>query len=148
MKNNVKILLASALIGTTALTATAFADRGDGDRQERMIERVSERLELDDTQTQALSGFLAEMTETRELMRGDGEGLRSEFGALIGDDSFDQGQALALINERTAAVQANAPELVAAAAVFFDGLSAEQKAQVQEMLEKGGRGHRGMGPRR
>ncbi len=56
--------------------------------------------------------------------------------------AFDQGKALEMINERAAALQANAPDLVAAAAVFFDGLNAEQKQTVQSFSEKSGRRHR------
>lgn len=143
MNNMKKIIVATVTFTTIAVAAAAYADRDEGSRQEKMVERISNRLELSDTQTQALENFAAELVETRQLMRGDGDGLRSEFGNLLEAPAFDQGQALSLINERTAAVQANAPELVAAAAVFFDGLSAEQKTQVQEMMDKGGRHHRG-----
>lgn len=142
MKNMKKIMIATITVASIAITASAFAERGEGSRQEKMMERVSSKLELTEEQSQALQSFAAELTETRQLMQGDGDGIRSEFGDLIGAEAFDQGQALELINERTAAIQANAPELVAAAALFFDGLSAEQKEQVQTFMEKGGR-HRG-----
>ncbi len=142
--NNVKrIIIATVTFTTLAITSTAFAERGEGKRLDKMVERVSSKLDLDDTQTQALEEFAAELAETRQLMRGTDGGLRSEFSALLSAQSFDQGEALSLINERAAAVQANAPELVAAAALFFDGLSEEQKAQVQEFMEKRGRHHRG-----
>jgi len=141
--NNVKrIIIATVTFTTLAITTTAFAERGEGKRLDKMVERVSSKLDLDDTQTQALEEFAAELAETRQLMRGTDGGLRSEFSALLSAQSFDQGEALSLINERAAAVQANAPELVAAAALFFDGLSEEQKAQVQEFMEKRGRHHR------
>lgn len=143
MKNMKTLMIAMVTFTTVAITATAYADRSDGSRQEKMVERISSKLELDDTQTQALENFAAELAETRQLMQGDGDGLRGEFGNLLEGQTFDQGQALELITERTSAIQANAPELVAAAAAFFDGLSAEQKAQAQEFMEKGGRHHRG-----
>ncbi|MGQ7847954.1 Spy/CpxP family protein refolding chaperone [Granulosicoccus sp. 3-233] len=138
-----RIIIATVTFTTLSVTAVAFADRDEGKRQGKMVERISSKLELDDAQKQALENFSAELQETRQLMRGDGEGLRSEFSDLISAPAFDQGQALSLINDRAAAVQANAPELVAAAAVFFDGLSEEQKAQVQDFMEKGGRHRRG-----
>lgn len=142
--NNVKrIIIATVAFTTIAVTAAAYAERGDGTRQEKMVERISSKLELDDVQTQALENFSAELAETRQLMRGEGDGLKSEISNLIDAPAFDQGQALTLINDRAAAVQANAPELVAAAAVFFDGLSEEQKSQVKKFMEKGGRHHRG-----
>ena len=143
MNNMKRIIIATVTFTTLAITATAFAERGEGKRQVKMVERISSKLELDDTQTQALEEFAAELAETRQLMRGTDGGLRSEFSNLVSAQSFDQGEALNLINERAAAVQANAPELVAAAALFFDGLSEEQKAQVQKFMEKGGRHRRG-----
>lgn len=141
MNHSRKIIIAVVALSTLAIGATAYASRGDGDRAEKMVERISSKLELTDTQSAALQVFADEMTETRELMQGDGDSLRSQMSNLISADTFDQGQALTMINERTAAIQANAPELVAAAAGFFDGLSAEQKEQIQKMAEK--RGHRG-----
>ena len=146
MKYLRNILLGTITVTTIAIGASAFAARGDGDHKDRMIERISSKLELTDTQSTALQSFAEKLTETRELMRGDGTDLREEMNALVGADTFDQGKALAMINDRATAIQENAPELVAAAALFFDGLSAEQKAQVQEFAEKRGHGrHKGEG---
>ncbi|ASJ71387.1 Spy/CpxP family protein refolding chaperone [Granulosicoccus antarcticus] len=136
-----KTIIAVATLSIVAIGASAYASRGDGDRSQKMVERISSKLELNDTQSAALQIFADELTETRELMQGDGSSLRSQMSDLITADTFDQGQALTMINDRAAAIQANAPELVAAAAGFFDGLSAEQKEQIQKMAEK--RGHRG-----
>ena len=134
------IAVTLAAVGVAALSTSAIAWRG-GDRGERMIERVSERLELDDNQRAALVTFAAEMRETRELVRGEGDALRDRAQALLTADTLDQGAALALIEQRTAAVQSQAPELVAAAAVFLDGLTAEGKADIERFLDRKGRGH-------
>ena len=134
------IALTLAGVGVAALSTSAIAWRG-GDRGERMIERVSERLELDDNQRAALGTLAAEMRETRELVRGEGDALREQVATLLAAPTLDQGAALALIERRTTAVQSQAPELVAAAAVFLDGLDAEQKADIESFLERGGRGH-------
>lgn len=138
-----RIIIAAVLAtaGIAAVSTSALAWRG-GDRGERMIERVSERLELDDNQRAALEGLATEMRETRELVRGDDGELHERFRTLVTADTLDQGAALALIEQRTAAVQAQAPELVAAAAVFLDGLSAEQKADVEQFLNRAGEHHR------
>jgi Spy/CpxP family protein refolding chaperone len=141
MKNLKKIILTGVTVTVVAVGASAFAQRGEGGHQGRMVERISSKLELTDTQSAALATFAEELAQTRELMRGtEGTDLRSQMQQLVTAETFDQGQALTLINERAAAVQAKAPALVAAAAVFFDGLTAEQKARIQEFAEK--RGHR------
>ena len=136
------LTVGAATLAVAVVSGTALAHRGgDGNRAERMIERVSERLELDDGQRVALETLAAELAETRELMRGDGDPIRSEMRALLEADSFDQSAALALIESRVAAVQAQAPEVVAAAAVFLDGLTPEQKADVETFLDRAERRH-------
>ena len=136
-----------AAAGITLASTSALAWRDGGERGERMLERVSERLELDDNQRAALESLALEMRETRELMRGDGDELRTSVQGLVTADTLDQGAALALIEQRAAAVQAQAPELVAAAALFLDGLSAEQKGDIESFLDRAGRRH-GHGGRR
>ncbi len=142
MKHVKKIIVGTLIVATTALGASAYANRDSGKFQDRMIERISKKLELTDTQKEALATFGAELAETRELMRGGSTDIRSEMSALVTADTFDQGKALTMINDRAAALQNNAPELVAAAAVFFDGLDASQKEQITKFAEKRGRGHR------
>ena len=142
MKHVKKTIIATITMITVAVGASAYAQRGDGDHQNRMIERIGSKLDLDDNQNAALATFAAKMFETRQLMKGEGGDLRAQMTELVVADTFDQGKALEMINERAAALQANAPDLVAAAAVFFDGLNAEQKQTVQSFSEKSGRRHR------
>ncbi len=142
MKHLKKTIIATVTIITIAVGASAYAERGGENHHNRMIEKIGSKLDLDDNQDAALQTFAAEMMETRQLMKGDSGNLREEMAGLITADTFDQGKALTMINERAAALQANAPELVAAAAVFFDGLNAEQKEKIQSFAEKAGRRHR------
>ena len=101
-----------------------------------MVEPVSEKLEFDQSQQAALTVLVAEISETREMMRGDVDNLRASIGPMITAETFDQGTALSMIEQRTPAVQAQAPELVASAATFIDGLSSEQKADIASFLER------------
>lgn len=142
MKPVKKIIISTVIIATAALGASAYANR-DGDRfQSRMIEKITKRLELTDTQVMALNGLSEELKETRALMKGDGESMHSQMSSLVASDTFDQGKALSMINDRAAALQNNAPELVAAAAVFFDGLDASQKEKINELAAKMHKGRR------
>lgn len=136
------IILGTLLIGTAALGASAYANRGSDRFQDRMIERISKRLELNDTQVLALNGLADELMETRELMKGDADNMRTEMSSLVTSSTFDQDKALSMINERAAALQNKAPELVTAAAVFFDGLDSSQKEKINELAAKMHRGHR------
>jgi Spy/CpxP family protein refolding chaperone len=142
MKPMKTIILGTLLIGTAALGASAYANRGSDRFQDRMIERISKRLELNDTQVLALNGLADELMETRELMKGDGDNMRTEMSSLVTSSTFDQDKALSMINERAAALQNKAPELVTAAAVFFDGLDSSQKEKINELAAKMHRGRR------
>jgi len=142
MKTFTKIATIAVTTVGLAVGGFALAERSDGERGARMLERVSERLELDDNQRAALDTLFVEVTGLRQLVRGDGQDMRAELTTLVTADTFDQGAALEIISSRTAAIQAEAPELVAAAAAFLDGLSAEQKTDISAFAERG-RGHRG-----
>lgn len=134
------IALSAATLAVAVASGSALAHRGGGN-PERMIERVAERLELDDGQRAALETLAEELAETRTLMRGDGGELRAELRDLVTAESFDQAAALSLIESRAAALQAQAPEVVAAAATFLDGLTPEQKADVERFLDRAERRH-------
>ncbi|PID64062.1 MAG: hypothetical protein CSB44_00030 [Gammaproteobacteria bacterium] len=149
MNTFVRIAIVTVATGTLLVSAAAFAVRGGEARfGARMIENVSEQLSLDANQREALDGLRTEFLEMREALRGEGN-MRDTLLEMATADTFDQGAALAMLNTRAEAVQTHAPDLVAAAALFFDGLDAEQKARMTEMAERfderGRHGHRGMG---
>ena len=141
MNKLTKVLVIGVTISGLAVGATAYAKRGGGDRGARMVSHIADHLELDDSQTQALDTLRLEISETRELVGGDKQDMKAQVSALIAADTFDQGAALGMINERAAAFQANAPELVAAAGVFFDSLTVEQKTEIQGFMDRFGNRH-------
>ena len=132
----------AALVAAGAV-ATGGAVLAHGDRDGgRMVGHLSDRLELDDSQAQALGALVDEVSGLRGTLRGDG--LRDELAALAAGPTLDQAGALALIESRSDALRAAAPGLVAAAAAFHDGLDERQRAEVAGMLERvGDRGDRG-----
>ncbi|MEE9319713.1 MAG: Spy/CpxP family protein refolding chaperone [Granulosicoccus sp.] len=140
MKPVKTLLIVGVTVATLAVGATAFAKR-QGGHSDWMLERVSDRLELDEGQLVTLTSLRDELMETRELMRGDEQNVQETIKALVKAESFDQEAALSMINERVEALRTNAPELINAAAVFFDGLSAEQKADVESFIDRVGRRH-------
>lgn len=133
MKRNTKIVLAA--LAAVSITTGTLAMAGGGRMGDRMVDRLSERLELTEQQVSSLQVLQTEISETRQLMRSgldsDGQTLKN----LIGAESFDQGAALEMITARTTAMQAQGPELVAAAAQFLDGLDVEQKQELSELMD-------------
>lgn len=136
MKRNTKIILASIVAVTVATGTAAMAGGGHGRMGERMVSKLTERLELNEQQTTDLQSLQLEIRETRELMRGDVDSDGQLVKELISADTFDQGAALEIITARTSAMQTQGPELVAATAQFLDGLNAEQKQELSELMDR------------
>jgi periplasmic protein CpxP/Spy len=110
--------------------------------RERMIERAGKTLALDDAQKQKLGVLADKLREQRNALVG-GTDPRTDLKALVAGPKFDRGNAQAMVEAKTAAVRGKSPEVITAAADFFDSLKPEQQQQVREFMDKRrGWGHR------
>ncbi len=105
----------------------------------KLMERVSDKLELNEAQKLKLGVLADEMIAQRKAMRGDSADPRTEMKALVAGEKFDRTRAQTLLTQKTEVVQAGGPKVIAAMANFYDSLNPAQQAQVRERLEK--RGH-------
>jgi protein CpxP len=107
----------------------------------KMVERVGSKLELDTAQKQKLTVLAEKLQAQREALRGAGGAgdPRSQFKALFAGNKLDQAGATRLIDEKTTAVRSGSPEIIAAAADFFDSLNAAQQQKVRDFMDRGGR---------
>jgi Spy/CpxP family protein refolding chaperone len=122
-----------------------MSDADVAKRQERMLERATKELSLDDAQKQRLATLMSKMHAQRKAMMGEpGKGPREDMQALIAGDRFDRSKAQALVDAKTGALKAASPELIAAAGDFFDSLKPEQQAKVREFMARRGGRHHGM----
>ena len=135
-------LFGGALVaGSIAGCAGHRHGRGAADSTEfraRMVERVGSKLDLDATQKQKLDVLAQRLQAQRQAMRGTGD-PRAQFKALFAGDRLDQAAAAKLVEEKTAAVRNGSPEVIAAAADFFDHLNPAQQQKVREFMDRGGR---------
>ena len=148
MKRNTKIIFAVVTAITVVSGTVAIAGGGHGRIGERMVSKLTKKLDLTEQQATALDSLKLEIQETRNLMRGNLDSQSQTIKELVSAETFDQGAALEMITARTTALQTQAPELVAAAAEFFDGLDNEQKQELSDMMNRfserrGGRHDRG-----
>lgn len=102
----------------------------------KMIDRAGRELALDDVQKQRLGVLFDKLNEQRAALVGQGADPRAALTNLIAGDKFDRAAATALVGEKTEAVRSKSPEVIAAAADFFDTLKPEQQAKVREYLNK------------
>lgn len=110
----------------------------------KVVERVSGKLDLDAAQKQKLAALAEKLQAQRTAMRdaggaGGAGGTRSQFTSLFAGAKLDQAGAAKLVDEKTAVVRSGSPEVIAAAADFFDNLNPSQQVKVRAFMDRGGR---------
>ncbi|CAN5482487.1 hypothetical protein BH11PSE9_BH11PSE9_09160 [soil metagenome] len=111
--------------------------------RERMLERAGKELNLDDAQKQRLAVLADKLRDSRTAVMGATD-PRTEAQALVAGTTFDLQRAQALVDGKLGAVRGKSPEVIAAAADFYDSLRPEQQQQVRDfMAKRRGWGHRG-----
>jgi protein CpxP len=103
--------------------------------REKAVERVSSRLDLDAHQKQRLGVLLDRLQEQRTAIMGATD-PHAEVRSLVAGEKFDRTKAQAFVTDKTAAVGAKSPEVIAALGDFYDSLKPDQQAKVRAMLER------------
>ena len=110
--------------------------------RERIIERAGKTLAFDDAQKQKLGVLADKLREQRTAFAGTTD-PRADLQALVAGPKFDRSNAQAMVEAKTAAVRGKSPDVITAAADFFDSLKPEQQQQVRDFMNKRrGWGHR------
>lgn len=113
-------------------------------KRTKIVGRVADKLDLNEDQKKRLATLGDKLYEQRTALVGQTQDPRAEIKALVAGDKFDATRAKALINDKTTALQAKSPEVIAALADFYNSLNAAQQAKVRSYLEhRGGWFHRG-----
>lgn len=113
--------------------------------RERVIDRVSGELKLDEAQRGRLVALAEVMRQQRQALAPAGAAPHEALAGLVAGERFDAAGAEGLLREKMQAVQAGGPAVIAAAAAFFDGLRPEQQQQVRDVLARGRPGPGGWG---
>ena len=151
-----KTWIRRTLIGLAATTAlfgglAAWAGHAHGhfwhgdpaERQARMVDSASRKLDLDTAQTTKLEALAGTVQAQRKALVADGSNPRAELQALIAGPSFDRTQASALLQGKISAVQLKSPELINAFGDFYDSLRPDQQGKLREALKRGRPGRHG-----
>ena len=104
--------------------------------RERMLERVGKELVLDDAQKQRLVVLADKLKEQRVALVGNTSDPRAEMRAFVAGPKFERERAQGFVNAKTDALRGKSPEVIAAAADFFDSLKPEQQQKVREFLNR------------
>ena len=117
----------------------AMSDEDAAKLKSRFVERAGKRLDLDEAQKAKLGVVADRLREQAEALAGESKSARADIAALISGATFDRAKARALLDAKTAAVQAKGPDVIAAFGDFYDSLKPEQQTKLREALERRGR---------
>lgn len=133
---------ASLLVGGLSACGHHRHDHGMGmsesERAEfrvKMLDRVSDKLDLNAEQKQRLGVLADRLQEQRSALVGKTTDPRADIQALVSGEKFDRTRAQTLVTEKTAALNSKSPEVIAAMADFFDSLTPAQQVKVREALQ-------------
>jgi periplasmic protein CpxP/Spy len=104
-------------------------------KRDKMVDRAASKLDLNAEQKKLLASVGDKFFAQRQALMGQTTDPRAELKALIAGPTFDAAKAQALINEKTAAVLTQSPEVIAAMAAFFDSLNPTQQQKVRALME-------------
>ena len=105
-------------------------------RQAKMVDYAGKKLDLNDAQKQRLNVLGERLREQRAPLMGASKDPRADIQALVAGDKMDRSKAQALIEEKTSAIKTKSPELIAAAADFYDSLNPAQQQQVRDLMNR------------
>ena len=140
MKFSTRIITAMLLIVGSSGVVYAFSKHGDwgmnpAEKIEFISERVSSKLELDETQAAHFTRLAETVSAVMQEVRPAREQRNDEFMQLLQGPGFDQARALELVQKRTRLIDEKAPEIIAQLGIFLDSLTPQQREQVQEFVE-------------
>ncbi len=109
----------------------------------KMVDRVASKLELNAEQKAKLTTLGDKLHAQRLAVRGSAD-PRADMQSLVAGDTFDRAKAQALVQQKTDAVRAGSPDLIAAMGDFYDSLNPAQQQKVREFMQRRSRwGHGG-----
>ncbi len=145
MKHWTKRTLVTALGATLVLGSLAGCSGGhhgstmtEADmtaRQIKILDYASKKLDLTDAQTQRLDMLADKLREQRTALMGKTE-MRAELQMLVASTTLDKAKAQAMVDEKTGALRSKSPEVIAAAADFYDSLNPAQQQQVRDLMQR------------
>lgn len=142
-----KILLGiagGALVVLTLGTVSGCSGRHSGHgseadhakHQSRMVDMASKKLDLTEPQKQQLNVLADKLQQQRTALMGASKDPRAELQALLAGNKLDKSKAQALLDEKTGAIKSKSPEVIAAAADFFDSLNPAQQQQIRDLMNR------------
>ena len=125
------------MTGIALLTTSIVAcNRGTpAERGERMVEKVTEELELTATQQDRLSEVKNEFLDMRKTMQSNREQTKTDIQALLKQPTLDRNKANSIVNQHIETIHSRSPAIIDAIGNFYDSLDDTQRAELREFIE-------------
>ena len=141
MKTLTKVVTTVVLVGGVVGAVAAYnhgplcgAWGSPEHRADHLVGHLADRLDLTGEQSARLDALKDQVLELRRSTHDERSQTRATALTLLDAPTLNQQQALALVSGKTERVNQLAPEVVATLAAFTDSLSAEQRAELKQMV--------------
>ena len=146
MKLSTKVIVAVLAVAGSTSAVYAFSRHGGwhmtpDEKVEFVTDRVTKKLELDSQQQQNFNTLAESVAQIMIDVRAARGQHFDEISALLQEPSLNQARVLELVQQKTQMINEKAPLVVSSLAVFLDSLNAEQKQELQDMIEHRRRHH-------
>jgi protein CpxP len=125
------------MTGIALLTTSIVAcNRGTlEERGERIVQKVTEELELTETQQARLSEVKHAFLETRKTMRSNREQTKTDIQTMLKQPTLDRNKANSIVNQHIETIHSRSPVIIDAIGDFYDSLDDTQRAELREFIE-------------
>jgi Spy/CpxP family protein refolding chaperone len=125
------------ITGIALITTSIVAcNRGTPEeRGERMVQKVSDELELTETQQARLTEVKNEFIGLRKTMRSNREQTKTDLQAMLKQPTLDRTKANSIVNQHIETIHSRSPVIIDAIGNFYDSLDDTQRAELREFIE-------------
>lgn len=120
-------------VGATKSHSGWCGSHGDGHRK---IDRIAEKLDLNETQKAKLQAVQESFQEARQAMSQARTQTFDEVLDLVSSDTLDQSRVQGIVKRHQSIVEDFSPKVTAKIADFHAVLTPEQKSRAAEFLQK------------
>jgi len=124
------------VLGITALTACNKHHHDPEDKVEWMVHKISKKLDLDDGQKAKLEDVKVELMMHHNQHKTEKAESMERLIRELKKPEIDQALLLDFVNQHTTRVEQAAPAVIEKLAIFHASLTAEQKQELVEKLQK------------
>lgn len=137
MKKRNKIIIAviSGVVLISGINACSH-HRSPEASAEHVVEKISSKLKLNESQTMKLVQLKDEFMNIRQTMQSDRNSTFAEVDELLSQSTLDQQRVQQLLQNKIATVNNKAPQIITTFAGFYDSLNPEQQNQIREKVQK------------